>query len=170
MFVQLRFDVAGDVQLSRAFLTLGREAEDMSEPLARMGQHIRAAVGEQFATEGGRTGGWQRLSSAYEAWKDEHFPGLPIGVLSGGMRSAALSPDAVTVTPQRMSYVIDAANVDPGLDSRGDAGERAVRFQRGAGNMPVREIIRLLATDNRQMERYFAEWLNGLRHRIMGGV
>jgi hypothetical protein len=167
--VRLRFDVAGDVQLSRGFLAYADEVADMTEPLARMGEHIRAAVGEQFATEGGRAGGWVQLSPGYAAWKDEHFPGRPIGVLTGGMRSAALSPDAVTVTPQLLRYEIDGKNADRALNSPGDAGERAVWFQTGEGRMPIREIVRLLATDKRQLERYFAEWLNSLRRGLIGG-
>lgn len=150
MFFKVGIDVAGDLQLSRAFIVYEHETDDMSEPLGDVARLVQRTVGEQFATEGARSGGWRPLDPVYEAWKEEHFPGAPMLVQTGEMRDKALDPAAISVSPDRAEYVIDDA--------------KAFWHQTGAGRLPVRELVHLTALDNRESERIFATWLNELRH------
>lgn len=150
---QFRIDVNGDVQLSRAFEVTEAELRDMSEPLSRIGRDLQREVGLQFQTEGAQSGDpWQQLDTAYEAWKDEHAPagaGLPMLVFSGDMRGAALNPDAVTVTEDRLVYEID--------------DEKAIWHQEGRGVVPARKLVDLNQEWRRSVERTFHEWLNAIR-------
>lgn len=167
MLVEITLDVAGERQLARAFEATAREAEDMSEPLARYGAYLIQEVGRQFGTEGARGGEpWQRLTAAYEAWKETHYPGRPILVRSGALRSAALSPHAVTVTPRRLVYEIDDANASGGTRSTGDRvdrGQLAYWHQTGGGRLPERRIVDLNMDARRELDRIFAEWLTAIR-------
>jgi phage gpG-like protein len=165
--VEITLDVAGDKQLARAFEATAREVEDMSDPLARFGEHLLREIGEQFQTEGARGGEpWRRLTRAYETWKEEHYPGRPILVQSSAMRSAALSPRAVTITPRRLVYEIDDANVCGGTRSehdRVDRGQLAYWHQVGAGRLPARPIVQLNQEARRELDRIFASWLTTIR-------
>jgi hypothetical protein len=165
--VSIELNVAGETQLARAFEATSREADDLSEPLARYGEFLLREIGEQFQSEGARGGEpWRRLSRAYETWKTEAYPGRPILVQSGAMRSAALSPRAVTVTPRRLVYEIDDANVSGGTRGEGDRvdrGQLAYWHQTGGGRLPERRIVQLNMEARRQLERVFAEWLTAIR-------
>jgi hypothetical protein len=165
--VEITLEVAGETQLAHAFEATAREADDLSEPLARYGEYLIAEVGRQFGTEGAQSGEpWQRLTRAYDAWKLEHYGGRPILVQSGAMRSAALSPRAVTVTPRRLVYEIDDANVSGGTRSehdRVDRGQLAYWHQTGAGRLPARPIVQLNLEARRELDRIFASWLTAIR-------
>lgn len=64
------------------------DVADLRSLLEAFGPVFRAHMQEQFASEGELAGGWAPLSPAYAAWKAEHYPGRPIGVLEGHLRSA----------------------------------------------------------------------------------
>lgn len=49
----------------------------------------------QYTSSGGDTGApWAPLTASYAAWKEKHFPGQPIGVLTGATRDALTHPNA----------------------------------------------------------------------------
>jgi hypothetical protein len=76
-FLQIRWTVAGDVQLSRAFTGLALELEDFREPLGLLADDvIYPAIEEQFRDQGSPS--WPALMPAYAAWKRRKFPGKTI--------------------------------------------------------------------------------------------
>lgn len=159
---RVRFTVAGEAQISRAFVAYGRELDDMSEPLEEMADVILAAVRGQFDTQGmsGLGVPWARLSPEYEAWKSQAWPGRPILVRSGGSKGAALNRRrSVTVTPHRMVY-----------EPRGRGGEILSYHQAGHeagpghGRLPQRKIVALTTAQKRlAVDRVFSSWLNRQR-------
>lgn len=155
----VRFDVAGDVQYARAFDAAAKEAEDLSEPLEKVGDDVLRSVGEQFRSEGvyGHGSKWQELSKPYEAWKREQVGDEPILVFRGTMRDAMISRSAVHVDPRRMVY-------DPA------APPYALRHQQGKDGMPQRKMVEIPETSRRQWDRFFAEWLNSLRRERLAGL
>lgn len=159
MLTRVELKVAGDTILARAFETTALEAEDMTVPLDRFADHLLRQIGEQFTTEGVAGGTpWQKLSLAYERWKEEHYPGRPILVRTGAMRARALDKrESVRVTPLTMVYEIG-----------GEEGDRAYWHQTGAGHLPARPIVALGLDARRQVDRIFAGWLNDLRHANFG--
>lgn len=153
MFVRLRYEVEGDVQVSRAFDVAAAYAEDLSEPLGEIGEAIRQHVGRQFGSEGAASGEpWPRLSRAYAVWKELNWPGRSILVREGDMRREMLSRAAVTVTPRTMIY-------EP-------ASDIAAYHQGGKGHLPARKMVNLTAADRRDWDRAIASWINGMRHRF----
>lgn len=147
MLVPLRFDIAGDVQVSRMFQATSEAAQDLSEPFQLIGGLILQTVARQFGTEGANGLGtrWTALSEPYATWKARHYPGKPILEATGDMRRSMTSPDAVHVERDRLLYEPD----DP----------KAIHHQRGDGNLPARQIVALTGLERRQWDRVLLTWL-----------
>lgn len=151
--VKLRFEILGDVQLSRAFQAYAHEVEDMSDPLGKIGDALLRTVSDQFRTEGGRTGTkWHPLNASYARWKEAQVGPEPILVFSGWMRDTLTADRAVTVSRKRMVY-----------RPTGEHDDIAIYHQQGEGHNPQRKMIDLTQLDRRNWERIFATWLNELR-------
>lgn len=151
---KISFDLLGDKQYVRGFEAMASEVADLREPFEEIGEQLRLSVSEQFRTEGahGAGGKWQALNPAYERWKRAEYGDQPILVATGKMRAAAISRDAITVTPRQLIYEID----DP----------KAIHHQRGDEPLPsnpARKLVDLSLTDRRGWDRSFAEWLNRIR-------
>ncbi len=160
------FNVAGEGQYIRAFEAYEHELRDLSEPFEDVADHLKRVVGEQFGLEGAHGLGskWRPLSPGYEAWKDEHYPGRPLLVRTGAMRAAYLVHGTRELTHDRLVW-----GVTDQLDDEDDRiAEYATAHQTGRGVVPQRKIIALNTQDRRGLDRVFVEWLNGLRHRILG--
>lgn len=160
-FTRLTFDVDGERQVSRAFSLMEHEVRDLSEPLEEIGELIRQAIGEEFATGGARGGApWQPLSPDYAKWKEANFPGRPLLVQTGSMRRDMLSKAAFRVTADRLVYSPETASeTHP---------EIAGFHQRGAEPNPARRMVDLTSSDRRSFEREVHEWVNAKRRGIFG--
>lgn len=157
--MQLKIDVAGEAQVSRAFAVYGKEADDLREPLSDIADELREAIGEQFRTEGTRGGSkWKALSPSYRRWKEANYPGRPMLVRTGDMRSAMLDRLAFHVNRKRMLYA-------PNVPLTDDGEQYALIHQQGRGQMPRRKMVNLTTADKRQFERIFAHWLTYIRRR-----
>ena len=93
-------------------------------------RHITA----HYETQGRATGTqWAPLSVRYAMWKQKHWPGLPVGVLSGATRESltfADDPNAIWEAGQRTLTV-------------GSRVPHATRLQRGTKRMPARPPLRI---------------------------
>jgi hypothetical protein len=79
--------------LTRFNFALDRFAEHISNflPLwAVYNEKFQKAMEEQFSTEGryGLGRRWKGLTPRYAAWKQAHYPGKPIGELTGALRES----------------------------------------------------------------------------------
>jgi hypothetical protein len=155
---RVTFDIAGENQYARAFEAGAREVTDMSEPLEEVGESLRLSVSEQFRTEGAHGLGskWKPLNDSYARWKEQQVGPQPMLVFTGDMRDSMLDRQAITVTPQRMVYAPRHPDYAP-------------RHQKGEGQLPQRKMVAVPMSVRRQWDRYFAEWLNGIRRGIMRG-
>jgi hypothetical protein len=156
-----RFEVAGDVQYSRAFDALAEEVRDLTEPLTAVGELVVRDVGEQFRSEGafGHGSKWTPLNTDYERWKEQQVGVEPILVFSGKMREAMMARSAVHVSPRRMEY-------DP------DAPDYAIRHQQGdeERGLPQRKMVEIPGSERRAVDRIFATWLNSIRRERLAGL
>jgi hypothetical protein len=159
--VGVKFDVAGDVQYSRAFDAAAEEAKDLSEPLRSIGDSLLRAVHEQFRTEGafGHGSKWKPLNPQYERWKREQVGDQPMLVFRGLMRLAMIAKAAVRIEPRRLVYEPDAPDY-AAFHQDGDEGR----------GLPQRKMVELPMTERRQWDRYFAEWLNSIRRGRLAGL
>lgn len=68
-----------------------------------------AMMSQQFRTEGGFTGSpWAPLTATYAAWKQKHWPGQPIGVLTGAARDSltVLGDEHAILTISKDSFAV----------------------------------------------------------------
>lgn len=108
---------------------------DFTEFFVRVVEVVRRHLGKQFDTEGAYTGErWQELSEAYADWKETAFPGRPILVLTGALRSAAVEggPGSLEVVrPRQMAVGVDSAVLP------------YARYHQSGMGVPARPIMRL---------------------------
>lgn len=87
-----------------------------------------------FETQGASSGAqWPPLSAAYADWKQKHWPGLPILVLSGALRDS--------LTQQNDSNAV--ADMTPTQLSMGTRVTYARFHQTGTKYMPARPPLRV---------------------------
>lgn len=109
--------------------------EDFTTFFEHLVSIVRRHLGKQFDTEGGyASGGWDELLPAYAAWKEENFPGRPILVLTGALRSAAVDggPGSLERIQPRLLEV--------GVDGEAIPYARAHQAGEGVPQRPVFEV------------------------------
>lgn len=100
------FTIMGDVVLARGLSRFGEGIRDFSPVWKQIHDDFLRIEGEQFKTEGARSGNpWAPLSPSYAAWKAKYFPGLPILQRTGqlfGQLAFGSSGLVVEVEPLRL--------------------------------------------------------------------
>lgn len=91
-------------------------------------------------------GSWPDLSPKYEEWKSEHYPGQPIGYLTGHMLAAPQVVGQPTITAQRIDhrYGVDAVAIEHAtyFQTGGDYGKPRLFFRFGPiGLMRLGEML-----------------------------
>lgn len=140
--VAFRFEVDGEVQLSRAFDMAGQTLEDWAPVFAAWGEDFRETQYNVFWNEGAFEGRsrWAELSPRYRAWKDLHYPGRNILVLTGAMMSGLTDPN----DPDHV-YEIDEDQMTIGVRS-----PYAQYHQHGTSKMPQRKVVELTQPQKRR--------------------
>lgn len=87
-------EILGKEEIVRILDGISYRAEDLRPVWQIVAEDFYQVEEEQFATEGRFSGGWEQLSERYKAWKERHYPGQPILVLTGALREAFTSPNA----------------------------------------------------------------------------
>jgi phage gpG-like protein len=165
---QISATILGETQYERAFIAYEREVADLREPLGGARDILSKHAREQFDTEGRHaSGGWKQLNTAYEKWKQAHYPGKPILQRTAELRDQLVDHGTIELGPHRLVWGVHPQAVNP------DGGRPAVygaRHQTGdtAHGLPQRKIVNLRDDEKRAIDREFAEFLNGLRHKIIG--
>lgn len=93
-------------------------------------RHVTAHYETQGASTGSR---WQMLSPRYDAWKQKHWPGLPIGVLTGATRESLTFPDDVNAVWKATPTALEVGTSVP----------HASFLQTGTKKMPARPPLRV---------------------------
>lgn len=84
-FVRISGDVLGTPAFDALVERVDTATADFRPLWAGMGRAFRANEAAIFDSEGP---GWKPLSPAYAAWKDSHYPGRPILVRTGSLRTS----------------------------------------------------------------------------------
>lgn len=162
-------DVLGEAQYERAFIAYEHELGDMTEPFSHVRDLLRQGAIEQFNTEGRHgAGGWQQLNPDYDKWKAANYPGKPILQRTGELRDQLVDHGTIELGPDRLVWGVheQARNEDGGRPA--EYGARHQTGDTGGRPVPQRKVIALRDDERRLIDREFVEWLNGLRHRIIG--
>lgn len=149
--VKFRFEVAGEVQFSRALETIGTAPKDLSEPFEFMANEFYDTMSSVFAAEGAfeeRTR-WQDLSPAYGKWKTRYFPGRKILERSGRMRRS------LTVRGDSDSIL----NIGREELQIGTKVPYAMKHQTGTRWLPMRKIVELTQAQKLRWVHILHSWL-----------
>lgn len=133
------FTMLGDVALARGISRYGDAIRDFRPVWGQIRDDFHRIESEQFDTVGARSGRpWAPLSPRYEAWKQRHFPGMPILQLTGMMRGqfgmgvgmlTEISPMKLSMTPSGVPYA--------GIHQQGSP----------VTNLPMRKVVDLTEAD-----------------------
>ena len=106
-------EVAGDVQLDRAFNRVEQEISDFRDFWPGVILAFYEIETEQFATEGARgaSGQWAALSPAYKIFKEREFPGKTILRRTDALYESMTGPDALDsiLRPEQNELTIGSA-------------------------------------------------------------
>jgi len=152
--VKIRFEVANEVQLSRAFETGIESFLDLSQPFNTMADEFFQSMAGVFSAEGAFEDRprWQDLSPAYAIWKARHYPGRKILERTGRLRSSLVNKGGID----------NVFEVTPDSLTVGTTVPYAMYHQTGTLRMPRRKIIEL--TDAQKLR-----WVH-LMHQYLYGV
>jgi phage gpG-like protein len=139
--LNLSITVDGEAQLVRRLTRVSENLIDFTGPTGKAAQ--KAFQGEefdQFFTEGRKA--WPQLSPKYQAWKDEHFPFMPIMQRTQRLyRSLIGSTDDTIFQAEKLSLTL------------GTKVPYAVYHQRGGKRLPKRKVIDMSEKGKRDIVR-----------------
>lgn len=143
----IRFTVETDgfVALDRAFNRIEQQISDFRSIWPNVTKVVYGIFGKAFDTEGASTAGgkWKALTPKYAKWKAAHYPGQPILRATNALFESLTDPEAAGAIyrPERDELIIGTK--DP--KGRG--------HQRGAGHLPVRQIMAFTERDKRDIQK-----------------
>ncbi|MEN6544794.1 MAG: hypothetical protein ABFE07_02030 [Armatimonadia bacterium] len=153
--IRIRWSVADEVQLDRAFTRLAIDVKDFTEPLAAAKEIVKDETLAQFEAEGDP--GWADLNSRYKAWKARHFPGKTklictealLHSLTGDHADGAIRE----ITPTTLRY---GTSLEVGETRKWNLG---LIHQLGTkdGRIPARPMLRLRRQGQTRIVRAFRE-------------
>lgn len=164
--VRIRFEIANEVQFSRAFETGVAKFLHLEIPFGTMADDFFQSMSNVFAAEGAfeERGKWAALSPAYAKWKARHFPGRKILELNGRLKNSLImkgGPDNVLeITPDTLTV--------------GTRVPYAIYHQTGTPKMPQRKIIELTSAQKLRwvhvMHEYMKEVADTIARTTRGGA
>lgn len=148
------FNITPTPPIAGMVFALDRFAEDVSdfsELFEGFGEIFRDLMTEQFSSEGKFAGGWASLSPRYAAWKEEHYPGRPIGVLRGYLRDAMTGKTGY-------SELVGKTQASWGMSVTSQASEYGEYFSER------RPVIKWTRAESRRFQRYAHVWAYNALH------
>jgi len=133
------FTMLGDVVLARGISRYGDAVRDFSPVWEQIREDFHRIEGEQFDTEGARSGSpWAPLSPTYAAWKQKHFPGKQVLQLTGMMWGQFGVGVGMMTTVEPMKLTMEPSGVPyAGIHQQGSPST----------NLPRRRVVDLTEED-----------------------
>jgi hypothetical protein len=160
---------------AKQLAAFGRESENMTVPLTRVGEDLHTQLEAAFASQGatGATGRWTPLSPNYATWKASKRPGLPILVgLRPTRKRTRNSPrkpaQEYTTSGQMMRQLLvplaDRAtwHVSPNRLLYAPLSDIAGWHEFGTSKMPARPPVDVGPTFLHSVDRTFVRWIGEL--------
>lgn len=104
---EISIKIEGWESLDRALGSFADATVNLTEHWAGVAKVFRSLNKKQFDSQGGLTGGWEKLSDAYAKRKAKVAPGKPIEEVSGALKRSLTEendPNAISV-PGPTSYI-----------------------------------------------------------------
>ena len=162
----ITFDLRVDPPLRQYEFKLSRFSEGISDfrPLfSRIAGVFQQQMKKQFQSEGALGGGrWAALSDnpkghGYKSWKQRHYPGRKIGVLTGALLSSMTGGSG-------WSQTIGRTSASFGMSESSKASAYARYFARGTEKMPARPVIVATILRGTQLRRTVDIWVREEAH------
>lgn len=129
---------------------------DFSSFFAGLGPWFKARMGDVFGSEGAASGPrWADLTPAYVKWKQEHYPGRPIGVLTGALRSSMTGGAGYSQTITKKAASFGMSGSSPALPYGSHFAER-------------RPVLRMPPKWGRETQKLAHEWVIAEERGSMG--
>lgn len=146
----------GQEQLSRTFDKIGQGISNLRPAFENITKDFYTTQKGVFQGEGSfeDNPSWAKLSPAYKAWKDKNYPGKGILELTGRLKRAATSKDAMGSI-----YKLNNLALTMGVDIQVGGWNLAALHQFGTSRMPAREVIRLTNMEKNRWVRIFRDYI-----------
>jgi hypothetical protein len=160
----IRFDLRTEPPLRDFQFDIDRFTEgitDWTVPLTACGELFKRQMMEVFASEGQASGEqWKALSdnpkgAGYATWKEENYPGMPIGVLTGALMESMTGGEG-------WSMNVDKTRADYGMDPGAEAADYGEYFAE------ERPVVRLPQEWAEGYRRVIQTWLIANERSSMG--
>ena len=162
---QVRWEIAGDVQLARTFVRLGVVLQDFREPLRRIADElIYPEIKHQFAAEGDTI--WPAYrSAAYAAFKRRI--GKPKLVVTGALQRSLTTKRARGSVYRLTKELLEIGTQLQTPDGQWNLG---LIHQKGAprANIQARPMMRLRRSAQTKAVEIFTSWFRSEGRRITG--
>lgn len=152
MVTSLKVSIVGDRQLVHGLKLWQTRISDWRPFWDDIEQFLQDRIKLSFATEGGSSEGgrWEPLSPKYAEWKQQHYPGRGMLVLSGGLKGSLtedLHPQALR---QKRKTTFNFSSRNP----------LAVIHHEGLGDwLPARPLLVLTETDKKAIVEHARMWV-----------
>ena len=132
--MQLKFEIAGEKQVSRFFDVAVDSISDFSPVYSKIADEFRETQDKVFNAEGSFEGRarWAPLTKGYKNWKDANFPGKPILTLTGDLRRSFVKGGK--------NHVYDVTEKELSVGSK---DPKAMFHQLGTKLAPQRKIVEI---------------------------
>ena len=156
-FISLRFAVEGDIQLSRAFDTMGQKIDDLTPVLKKIADSFYKHMEDVFEREGasGNRQRWHPLNPRYAAWKRKRYPGAKILVLTGELKESLTNPKS-----SKAYLAIDRLEMSIGT-SVSYAMKHQLGIKEGKYVLPQRKIIELTEEVKKEYREFLENYQIG---------
>lgn len=142
--LRFTFEVDGIKQIDRGFERFTQDIKDLRPAFENMVRDFRQIERMQFESAGGRATGWQPLSPRYAAYKARRYPGQPLMVATGDLRSSLTGHTSDTIE-----------EIEPLQLTLGTRDPKAIFHHRGTRRgLPKRPLIELTEPDKRRWTNY----------------
>lgn len=154
--VGIDFEVAGDVQLSRALSLLIDKAHDLRGAWVDIQADFIQGQKAQFSSQGrAGSGGWAALSPRYAAWKSRRYPGRKILERTGKLKKSLTDKNA-----EGHVFVSSRTAMSIGTAVRSRSGfPYPVAHQKGGRHLPKRPPIELTARQKKTWPKIIQKFI-----------
>ena len=162
MSLQLRFEIMGQVQLSRTFDRISLGVSNLRKPFGLIAKDFYHAQRATFDAEGAHEGKqkWQKLNPRYRAWKAKKYSGAKVLVLTGVLKRAATTPSA-----KGSVFKLGGRRLEMGVDLMVGGWNLAALHQFGTSKLPAREVIRLSSAQKLRWVRIIRDYFHSIIKR-----
>lgn len=151
MVIALKVTILGDKQLIHGLKTWQTRISDWKPFWADIEQYIQDRIKLSFATEGGTIEEkWKPLSPKYAEWKQQHYPGRGMLVLSGEMKASLTDEVHPQALRQKRKTTFHFNSRNP----------LARIHHIGAGDwLPARPLLILTDADKKGILEHAQQWI-----------